>query len=166
MFQGNYQAAKDQARKAGELDPTYFFPLMLEGWIDLQERKFSDAIPSLKKAKALDSPAFVTAWLAYAYAACGRSNPRHGRNGGSEETVPAMARCCHSTWRSCTSAWGTVTLAIDYLERAHAADSQWMGWLKMDRMFDPTSLGATLRGAVAQDGREPLTAPARAFPSS
>ena len=27
--------------------------------------------------------------------------------------------------------------AIDYLERAHASDSQWMGWLKMDRMFDP-----------------------------
>ena len=27
--------------------------------------------------------------------------------------------------------------ALDYLERAYAADSQWMGWLNKDRMFDP-----------------------------
>jgi len=27
--------------------------------------------------------------------------------------------------------------ALDDLERAHAADSQWMGWLNKDRMFDP-----------------------------
>jgi hypothetical protein len=27
--------------------------------------------------------------------------------------------------------------ALDYLERAYASDSQWMGWLKNDRMFDP-----------------------------
>ena len=27
--------------------------------------------------------------------------------------------------------------ALDDLERAYAADSQWMGWLKKDRMFDP-----------------------------
>ena len=32
---------------------------------------------------------------------------------------------------------GDRTLAIDYLERAYASDSQWMGWLKKDRMFDP-----------------------------
>ena len=27
--------------------------------------------------------------------------------------------------------------ALDYLERAYAPDSQWMGWLKNDRIFDP-----------------------------
>jgi hypothetical protein len=27
--------------------------------------------------------------------------------------------------------------ALDYLERAYASDSQWMGWLNKDRMFDP-----------------------------
>ncbi len=26
--------------------------------------------------------------------------------------------------------------ALDFLEKAYAADSQWLGWLKMDRMFD------------------------------
>ena len=32
---------------------------------------------------------------------------------------------------------GDRTLALDYLERAYAADSQWMGWLNKDRTFDP-----------------------------
>jgi len=27
--------------------------------------------------------------------------------------------------------------AIQYLEQAHAADSQWLGWLKRDHVFDP-----------------------------
>jgi hypothetical protein len=26
--------------------------------------------------------------------------------------------------------------ALDYLEQAYASDSQWMGWLKEDRIFD------------------------------
>ena len=26
---------------------------------------------------------------------------------------------------------------LDYLEQAYASDSQWLGWLKMDRSFDP-----------------------------
>jgi len=32
---------------------------------------------------------------------------------------------------------GDRQLALDYLERAYAADSQWMGWLGRDRIFDP-----------------------------
>jgi hypothetical protein len=26
---------------------------------------------------------------------------------------------------------------MDSLEKAYAADSEWLGWLKMDHMFDP-----------------------------
>jgi serine/threonine-protein kinase len=136
MFQGSYGAAKDQARKAAELDPTYYFPPMLDGWIDIQERKFSNAIPSLKKAKALDSPAFVTAWLAYAYAASGdRTRAMEEmeylkRRSLRGEVLPFNLAIVHL-------GLGDRKLAIDYLERAYASDSQWMGWLKMDRMFDP-----------------------------
>jgi hypothetical protein len=28
-------------------------------------------------------------------------------------------------------------LALSYLEQSYAADSQWLGWLKGDRIFDP-----------------------------
>jgi tetratricopeptide (TPR) repeat protein len=109
---------------------------MLDGWIDIQERKFSDAIPKLKKAKALDSPAFVTAWLAYAYAASGdRTRAMEEMNDLKKrsprgEVVPFNLAVVHL-------GLGDRTRAIDHLERAHASDSQWMGWLKMDRMFDP-----------------------------
>ena len=27
--------------------------------------------------------------------------------------------------------------ALDYLEQAYASDSQWLGWLRLDRTFDP-----------------------------
>ncbi len=136
MFQGNYEAAKQQAKRASELDPTYFFAPYLDGWVDIEEKKFTDAIPTLKKATALGAPAFVTAWLAYAYAASGdrahaataledlKKMSLHG------EVTPFNLAVVHL-------GLGDRKLALDYLERAYASDSQWLGWLKMDRMFDP-----------------------------
>jgi hypothetical protein len=32
---------------------------------------------------------------------------------------------------------GDNAAALDYLEKTHAADSEWSAWIKMDRMFDP-----------------------------
>jgi hypothetical protein len=32
---------------------------------------------------------------------------------------------------------GDHAAAVDYLEKAHAADSEWLAWIKMNRMFDP-----------------------------
>jgi TolB-like protein len=136
MFRRDYDGAKAQARRAGELDPLYFFPPMLLGWVDLQERKFGDAILSLKKAKAMESPAFVTAWLAYAYGASG------DRAGAMAELADLKKRSLRGEITAFNLAvvhlgLGDHTRAIDYLERAYAADSQWMGWLNKDRMFDP-----------------------------
>jgi len=37
--------------------------------IDIEAGRPRDAIPALRKAQAMDAPAFVTAWLAYAYGA-------------------------------------------------------------------------------------------------
>ena len=136
MFQGNYQGAKELARRAAELDPTFYFPEYLYGWADIEAGKFADAIAPLKKAKAMDSPAFVTAWLAYAYGASGdraralaelddikRMSP-HG------EVAPFNLAILHL-------GLGYRQQPLDYLERAYASDSQWMGWLNKDRMFDP-----------------------------
>ena len=80
MFQGSYEAAKEQAGGRRISIRTFFFPQMVYGWADIDAGKFTDAIPSLKKAKALESPAFVTAWLAYAYAGVRGSSPRDGRD--------------------------------------------------------------------------------------
>jgi len=136
MFQGSYEAAKEQARRAGELDPTFFFPQMIYGWVDINAGKFTDAIPSLKKAKAMEAPAFVTAWLAYAYARAG-DRPRAlveladlKKMSLGGEVLPFNLAIVHL-------GLGDHQRALDYLERAYAADSQWMGWLNKDRMFDP-----------------------------
>jgi tetratricopeptide (TPR) repeat protein len=136
MFQGSYDAAKEQARRAAELDPTFFFPQMIDGWVDINAGKFSAAIPSLKKAQAMESPAFVTAWLAYAYARSGDSTRARAeledlkKRSLGGEVLPFNLAVVYV-------GLGDHQRALDYLERAYAADSQWMGWLKEDRMFDP-----------------------------
>ena len=136
MFQGRYQAAKDQARRASELDPNYFFPPMVDGWADLEAGKAADAIPSLKKAKALESPAFVTAWLAYAY---GASGDRARAMGEIEDLRKRSLRgqILPFNMAIVQLGLGDRQHALDSLERAYASDSQWMGWLGRDRIFDP-----------------------------
>ena len=52
---------------------------MIVGWADMAAGQFREAIPALKKAKAMDSPPFVTAYLAYAYGAAG-DRARQWRN--------------------------------------------------------------------------------------
>jgi len=136
MFQGSYEAAKEQARRAAELDPTFFFPQMIYGWVDINAGKFTDAIPSLKRAKALESPAFVTAWLAYAY---GRSGDRPSAMAELEDLKKQSLRgeALPFNLAVVSLGLGDHQRALDDLERAYAADSQWMGWLNKDRMFDP-----------------------------
>jgi eukaryotic-like serine/threonine-protein kinase len=136
MFQGSFQAAKEQARRSAELDPTFFFPEFVYGWADIEAGKVADAITPLKKAKAMESPAFVTAWLAYAYAASGDrahamaelENLRKISLRG--QVLPFNLAIVHL-------GLGERQRAIGYLEQAYSSDSQWMGWLNRDRMFDP-----------------------------
>ena len=136
MFQGSFQEAKEQARRASELDPTYFFSPFVYGWADIEAGKIGDAIPALKKAKAMESPAFVTAWLGYAYGASGD----RARAMAEIEDLEKMS--LHGEVPPFNLAivylgLGDRARALDHLERAYASDSQWLGWLKEDRMFDP-----------------------------
>ena len=136
MFQRHAAAAKELARRAAELDPTYFFPVLVDGWTDLDLGKFRDAIPALKKAKAMGSPPFVTAYLAFAYGAAGdraaamteleelKKISRDGR------VLPFNLALVHL-------GLGDHTRALDYLEKALAADSQMMAWIGRDPIFEP-----------------------------
>ena len=136
MFQRNSAAAKKLARRAAELDPTFFFPVMIDGWTDLEVGRFSDAIPALKKAKAMQSPPFVTAFLAFAYGAAG-------------DRAHAMAELAELRTMSPDGAvlpfnlalvdlgLGDHARALDSLEQALAADSQMMAWIGRDHIFDP-----------------------------
>ena len=136
MFQRNSAAAKKLARTAAELDPTYFFPVMIDGWADLEVGKFREAIPALKKAKAMESPPFVTAYLAFAYGAAG------DRAGAMAEFAELKRTARDGKVLPFNLALvylglGDRTLALDNLERALAADSQMMAWIGRDHIFDP-----------------------------
>jgi serine/threonine protein kinase/tetratricopeptide (TPR) repeat protein len=135
-WKGDYEAAKTQARKSSELDPTYFFGPLAEGWIDIQAGKLSEAIPHLRKAKGMGAPAFVSAWLAYAYAASGDQ----ARAAAEAEDLKKLS--LHGSVTAFNLALvalgqGDDARAVSYLEQAYASDSQWLGWLGRDRVFDP-----------------------------
>jgi TolB-like protein/class 3 adenylate cyclase/Flp pilus assembly protein TadD len=134
--QGQFQKAKDEARRGIELDPTFFFPQMQFGWIDLQQGNVRAAIPELEKAAAMESPPFATAYLGYAYGAAGDRDR-------ALATIEALKKkSVHGSVSAFNLALvhlglGELDRAMDLLEQASAADSQWMMYLKIDRVFDP-----------------------------
>jgi TolB-like protein/Flp pilus assembly protein TadD len=135
-WKGDYAAAREQAGRSAKLDPTFFFGPFVHGWIDIQEGKLSDAIPHLQKAKAMESPAFVSAWLAYAYAASG---DRARATAEAEELKRLSLRGSVTAFNLAlvSLGQGDHARAVSLLEQAYASDSQWLGWLKCDHIFDP-----------------------------
>jgi len=135
-WQGKYEAAREVARKALDLDPTSFETVWLSGWIDVEAGQLSDAIPKLQKADAMEPPPWVTAWLGYAYGAS------HDRTHAMAMIEELNKRSLHGYVAPFNPAiiylgLGDRERALDGLEEAYAAHSQWMLWLKVDRIFDP-----------------------------
>jgi serine/threonine-protein kinase len=136
MFKKDFIGARALAKKAAELDPAYFFPVMLEGWVDLEAGKFREAIPFLVKSQPMGAPPFVTAYLAYAYGAAGDRGKamaeldelKRVSQGG--EVLPFNLALVYL-------GLGDHPRALDHLERALAADSQMLAWLGQDAIFDP-----------------------------
>ena len=135
IFKRDFATAREMARRAGELDPTFFFPVMMEGWIDLEEGNYRDAIPKLERAATMDAPPFVTAYLAFARGAAGDSA---GAMAELEalRTLAGDAPVLPFNLALVYLGLGERDRAIDYLERALAADSQMLGWLGYDAIFD------------------------------
>jgi len=135
-FQGNYEAARELTRRAADLDPTYFFPPFEEGWVEIQAGRVQDAIPKLGKAKAMGAPGFVSAWLAYAHGAAG---DRAAAMAEAEDLKKTSLRGTPTAFNLAlvSLGLGERARALDDLEKAYAEDSQWLGWLKLDKAFDP-----------------------------
>jgi len=135
-WQGDYAAAREHIRRAAEIDPTFFFPSSAYGWIDIEAGKVSEAIPHLEKAKAMGSPPFVSAFLAYVY---GASGDRARAQAELEDTRKMSLRGSVTPFNLALFALGQGDhgRAISYLEQAYASDSEWLGWLGHDRIFDP-----------------------------
>ena len=135
FFKKDFDGARELARRAGELDPTYFFPVMIQGWIAIQEGKFGEAVSFLRRAKEMGAPPFVSAYLAFAL---GASGDRAGAMAQRETLmqVPAGASGLPFNLALLHMGLGEKAKAIAYLEQALAADSQQFGWLRYDAMYD------------------------------
>ena len=135
-WQGNYRAAMEQANRALDLDQTSFFPHFVFGWIDIQAGKIDAAVPELQKADAIGSPPWVAGWLAYAYGATGD----HARAMAVIEELNRKSLHGYVPPFNLAVVYlgmGDNGRAMDYLEQAYSAHSQWLYYLKMDRIFDP-----------------------------
>src|SRR5262249_36976219 len=126
-WKGDYAGAKALVKRAVELDPTYFFAEWANGWIDLQAGKVREAIPECRKALSMDSPAFVAAILAYAH---GASGDNAAARADLEELKKRSLRGNVAAFNMALVSLGAGDLArtLDYLERAYAEDTQWLGW--------------------------------------
>ena len=115
--------------------PTSFLRCM-DGWIDIQAGKVQDAIPQFQKAKAMGVAGVRLRLARLRIRGFRRSSPRAGGARGPEEDVAARLR--HAVQPGArVSRPGRSRARPDYLEQAYASDSQWLGWLKGDRIFDP-----------------------------
>jgi TolB-like protein/Tfp pilus assembly protein PilF len=135
-WSGDHEAARGLARRAAELDPTYFFPGWSLGWIEIQAGNVEDAIPPLQRSKNMGSPAFVSAWLAYAY---GASGDRDRAMAEVEDLTNMSLNGVVTPFDKALVALGLGEYgrAVSLLEQAYALDSEWLGWLRNDRIFDP-----------------------------
>jgi tetratricopeptide (TPR) repeat protein len=135
-WQGKYQAAMEQANTAFDLDQNFYLPRFTYGWIDIEGGRLSDAIPELRRASAMESPTWVAAWLGYTY----------GVSGDRARASATIEQLNHQSLQGNVPPFNLAIIylgmgdrgrALDYLERAYAAHSQLIVWLKMDRIFDP-----------------------------
>jgi len=150
-WKGDLQGAREQVARAEALDPTYFFPAMAYGWIDVQEGKVEDAIPQFQRSKTMGAPAFVSAWLAYAY---GTSGDRTRAIAEIEDLKRMSLHGRITPFDNALVALGLRDYArtVSLLEQAYALDSQWLGWLKNDRSFDPLRSDPRFRALLKRLG--------------
>ena len=136
VFQRQVAAVKEMVRKTAELDPTFFAGPQVDAWLDFQLGGYRDAVPKLERARRMDAPRFITAFLAYAY---GKSGDR-GRALSTLEELKRMSpgrQVAPFNLALVYLGLGDRDRALDHLERAYDANSEFLVWLKVDRIYDP-----------------------------
>jgi serine/threonine protein kinase/tetratricopeptide (TPR) repeat protein len=139
IFQKDSERADELMRRALELDPTYFFPVMVKGWARLDKGQFREAIPFLERSRTMGAPPFVTAFIAYAYGASGDEAKAMAELETLREASPGR-QVAPFNLALVHLGLGEHARAIEELERAREADSQFLGWLGQDAIFDPLRL--------------------------
>ncbi|MEY2602150.1 MAG: hypothetical protein QOJ36_1469 [Verrucomicrobiota bacterium] len=135
-LQKQYERAIAQCHKAMELDPSFFLPHFGLAWVYILQKNYSAAIEECRTAKAMETNPIIIAYLGFAYAKNGQQNKamqtlNELNQLGQERFVTPF---CQAMIYLGTGDNGK---AIDWLEKAYAERSVWMGWLKVQPMLDP-----------------------------
>jgi serine/threonine-protein kinase len=135
VFRRDSAGALALAKRAAELDTTYFFPVMLKGWLSLELGNPRAAVADLRKAVSMSAPPFVTAYLGNALGAAG---DRAGamRELESLKKMSPDGKVLPFNLALVYLGVGDHARALDNLEKAYDADSQLLAWLGQDAMFD------------------------------
>lgn len=136
MYQGKYNAAREQCREALQLDPGYDIAQFLLGWTDVEAGEFNEAIPELEKAQAMGSVPIIMSYLGYAYA-------KSGDHIKAEAIIAELNQMSSRRFVSpyCTAqvylGLGDKRRALEALEKAYEGRSDSLLFLKVDKIFDP-----------------------------
>ncbi len=131
-----YDKAIAQCRKALELDPSFFLPHFVLGTIELRGSNYLKAVEEFRLVQTMETQPIATAYLGYAYA----------RNGQRDKALETLEELNQLARRRFVTPFCQVLVylglrensqAIDWLEKAYEGRSPWLGWLKVEPMFDP-----------------------------
>jgi serine/threonine-protein kinase len=136
LYAGKGSMALELVRKATELDATFFFPPLTEGLLAVQAGRYQDAIPKFERARTLGAPPFGTAFLAYAYGMAG-DRARAMATVRDLERMSPGGRVAPFNLALVYLGLGDRLRTLDYLDQAYATSSEFLVWLKIDRIYDP-----------------------------
>ena len=131
-----YDKAVAQCRKALELDPSFYLPHFVLGTIEIRGTDYSKAIEEFRVAQTMETQPIITAYLGYAYA----------RNGQKDKAMEMLNELNQLAGRRFVTPFCQALVylglrddskAIDWLEKAYEGRSVWVGWLKVEPMYDP-----------------------------
>jgi class 3 adenylate cyclase/TolB-like protein/Tfp pilus assembly protein PilF len=135
-LQKQYERAIAQCHKAMELDPSFFLPHFGLAWVYILQKNYSAAIEECRTAKAMETNPIIIAYLGFAYA-------KNGQQDKAMQTLNELNQLGQKRFVTpfCQAmiylGTGDNGKAIDWLEKAYAERSVWMGWLKVQPMLDP-----------------------------
>jgi tetratricopeptide (TPR) repeat protein len=135
-FEGQYDEAIEQYRRAIGVEPRSYWAHMLLGWAYIQQGKHPEALAALKEANRINDGPQTLASLGHAYAVAGR---RVEAQKVIKELEERARQRYISPYDVATiyAGLGDAEQALSWLEKAYEDRSGWLGlWLKVDPKFD------------------------------
>jgi adenylate cyclase len=132
-----YDKAIAQCHKALDLDPSFYLPHFVLGTIEMRAAEtYSKAIEEFRLAQTMETQPILTAYLGCTYA-------KNGQRDKAMETLEELNQLGRHRFVTpfCQAlvylGLGENSQAIDWLEKAYEERSVWMGWLKVEPIYDP-----------------------------